>query len=97
MNLLTHTVNGTARTIIPSKWKRRVKIFVILNVVGFIFLPKLFFGVYETAGCMIGGIAESRRQYHIRKKYGATILELYQTKRVYGDWFKSMKNWEFIK
>jgi len=73
--------------------KRILATFVGVNLLCYLFLPVVFFGIWGTVRNISGSIAESRKEYHIRATRGRTVLELYQAQKAWKGAFKGATNW----
>jgi hypothetical protein len=59
-----------------GKWKRRLYMFIAVNLISFILLPQLFFGFWGTVQGIGQGIARQRYLYEVERKHGRTVKDL---------------------
>ena len=59
-------------SILPAKWKRRVLLFVLCNVLSYFFAPGIFYGFWDATAAVASSVSESRVNYQVRRKYGRT-------------------------
>ena len=77
--------------------RKRLIIFGAVNLITWLLLPQLFWGVWDTVGGISSAVAEQRAYHHIKRSRGRTQAELWRAKNEWGGLFKSLGNFEFIK
>ena len=80
-----------------GKLKKRIKWFLIINLLAFLLLPKMFYGFYGTIGNIGTNIVESRIDYTVAKKYGRTVADARKASKVWGEAFKGMNPMEWLR
>jgi len=73
---------------LAQRWGYRLKAFVIIAVLAWLFCPKVFYGVTDTIGRVIGYTVESRIDYVIRRKHGDTVAGLRKAGKI---WYKNFE------
>ena len=64
-------------------WKKRLVVFMIINIVSFVFAPDMFYGFWDGVQSVSASMAESRKVSYIRRKHGRTIADLYEATEVW--------------
>lgn len=68
-----------------NKWKRRAIVFVACNLLSYLFMPTLFFGVWDTVGGVANSVAYQRKLYWIQRRYGRTARDISETVNVWSE------------
>ena len=78
-------------------WKSRVIKTAITMFLLWLLLPSVYYGIVDTISGIAKSVAYQRSYYHVKRKHGRTMADVWQTKNEWVSLGKSLANFEFLK